>query len=44
MGDTLEIPAENKPPARIDLTGKPRQPDQWQPEWIVEKYFEPNSR
>jgi arylsulfatase A-like enzyme len=39
VGDTLELPTENKQPARIDLTGQARQPDQWQPEWIVKKYF-----
>jgi arylsulfatase A-like enzyme len=38
-GDTLELPAENRPPPRIDLTGRQRKPDQWQPEWIVKKYF-----
>jgi hypothetical protein len=40
VGDTVEIPAENRSPARIDLTGKARQPDQWQPDWVVKKYFE----
>jgi arylsulfatase A-like enzyme len=39
LGDTLEIPAGNKQPVRVDLTGKARQPDRWQPDWIVEKYF-----
>ena len=39
VGDTLTIPTENKPPPKIDLTGKPRKTDQWQPEWIVKKYF-----
>lgn len=42
VGDTLELPAENRQPPGppgIDLTGQPRQPDQWQPEWIIEKYF-----
>jgi hypothetical protein len=39
VGDTLEIPTTSKAPPRIDLTGKPRKPDQWQPEWIVKKYF-----
>jgi arylsulfatase A-like enzyme len=41
VGDTLSIPIENKTPERIDLTGRPRVPDQWQPDWIVKKYFEP---
>ena len=38
-GDTLVLPATNQPPVRIDLTGRARVPDQWQPEWIVKKYF-----
>ena len=38
-GDTLTIPSANKPYERIDLTGRTRAPDQWQPEWIVKKYF-----
>jgi arylsulfatase A-like enzyme len=39
VGDTLALPTENRPPPRIDLTGQGRKPDQWQPEWIVKKYF-----
>ncbi len=39
VGDTLEIPLKNKPPEKVDLTGKERAPDKWQPDWIVEKYF-----
>jgi len=39
VGDTVQIPTDNKPPAPIDLTGNPRKPDQWQPDWIVKKYF-----
>ncbi|MFN0119159.1 MAG: sulfatase-like hydrolase/transferase [Blastocatellia bacterium] len=38
-GDTLQVPTENKQPPKIDLTGKKRQPDQWQPDWIIKKYF-----
>jgi hypothetical protein len=38
-GDTLHVPSTNKPFEAIDLTGKERTPDQWQPEWIVKKYF-----
>jgi arylsulfatase A-like enzyme len=41
VGDTLEIPATNEVPAKIDLTGRKREPDQWQPDWIVKKYFTP---
>lgn len=40
VGDKLELPTKNKPPPAIDLTGKARKPDQWQPDWIVKKYFE----
>jgi len=40
VGDTLQLPTENKPPEPVDLTGRKRVPDQWQPEWIVKKYFE----
>ena len=39
VGDTLEIPMRSKSPSPIDLTGKKRLPDQWQPDWIVRKYF-----
>jgi arylsulfatase A-like enzyme len=42
VGDTLEIPKESRTPERIDLTGQAREPDQWQPAWIVEKYFRAN--
>jgi arylsulfatase A-like enzyme len=41
VGDTLALPAASQPPTKIDLTGKERKPDQWQPEWIVKKYFTP---
>jgi len=40
VGDTLQLPTENRPPEPVDLTGRKRIPDQWQPEWIVKKYFE----
>ena len=40
VGDTLELPTRNTPPEKVDLTGRERKPDQWQPEWIVKKYFE----
>ena len=39
VGDKLELPASNKKPEPIDLTGRERTPDQWQPDWIVKKYF-----
>ncbi len=41
VGDTLALNAASNPPPKIDLTGKPRDPDQWQPRWIIEKYFTP---
>jgi arylsulfatase A-like enzyme len=40
-GDTVAIPDVNRQPPAIDLTGRPRKTDQWQPAWIVKKYFEP---
>lgn len=40
VGDKLELPVAGKPTVRPDLTGVKRKPDQWQPEWIVKKYFE----
>jgi arylsulfatase A-like enzyme len=39
VGDTVQLPARNRPPEPIDLTGRKRDPDQWQPEWVVKKYF-----
>ena len=38
-GDTLTVPTTSKPYEPIDLTGRKRTPDEWQPEWIVKKYF-----
>lgn len=38
-GDDLALTSENPKPLFKDLTGTPRKPDRWQPEWIVEKYF-----
>jgi arylsulfatase A-like enzyme len=40
VGDSLAIPESNRAPETVDLTGRPRNPDQWQPEWIVRKYFQ----
>lgn len=39
VGDTLELPTQNHQPPAIDLTGQDRKPDQWQPDWIIKKYF-----
>lgn len=38
--DTVPLHSDSVRPMEIDLTGTPRKPDRWQPEWIVEKYFE----
>ena len=40
VGDGLELPVESKPPQYVDLTGRERVPDRWQPDWIVKKYFD----
>ncbi|WP_291981041.1 sulfatase-like hydrolase/transferase [Luteitalea sp.] len=39
LGDTVPVPTTNRQPPPIDLTGMPRETDQWQPAWIVKKYF-----
>ena len=39
VGDKVVLPEGQRQPPPIDLTGKPRKTDQWQPEWIVKKYF-----
>lgn len=44
VGDKVAIPEESHAPPQVDLTGRPRTPDQWQPEWIVKKYFDPPTR
>ena len=41
VGDTLAVNTTSRPPPPVDLTGKARKTDQWQPAWIVQKYFEP---
>ena len=41
VGDTLALNPTSQSPPRIDLTGQARKADQWQPEWIVKKYFGP---
>jgi len=38
-GDTSSAHRQ-QPPEPVDLTGQKRVPDQWQPEWIVRKYFD----
>ena len=37
--DTLAVPSQSHPYTPIDLTGRKRKPDEFQPEWIVKKYF-----
>ncbi len=39
LGDSLPLTVPNPKPLMRDLTGLSRTPDEWQPEWIVEKYF-----
>lgn len=39
VGDTLELPQENRLPPKLDQSGQKQVPDQWQPEWILKKYF-----
>ncbi len=39
FNDTQPLSVDQPQPAEIDLTGRERKPDQWQPRWIVEKYF-----
>jgi arylsulfatase A-like enzyme len=40
FGDTLPLSVDDPRPLNVDLTGHERPPDGWQPDWIVEKYFE----
>lgn len=41
LGDTQPLTVPNPKPGAVDYDGKPRPPDQWQPEWIRKKYFSP---
>ena len=38
-GDDQALTTDNPKPKEIDLTGRPRKSDRWQPKWIREKYF-----
>ena len=38
--DKQPLTTDNPQPMEIDLTGRERKPDRWQPAWIVEKYFD----
>ncbi|MCY3928208.1 MAG: sulfatase-like hydrolase/transferase [Acidobacteria bacterium] len=40
MGDTVPLSVAEPAPLHRDLTGTEREPDRWQPDWIVEKYFD----
>ncbi len=40
MGDTVPLSVADPAPLRRDLTGTEREPDRWQPQWIVDKYFD----
>ena len=42
VGDSLPLTVANPRPKQIDMTGRKRKPDRWQPDWIVKKYFETN--
>ena len=39
MGDTVPLSVAEPAPLHRDLTGTRREPDRWQPDWILEKYF-----
>ncbi len=39
VGDTQTLTVSNPKPLIRDLTGLKRKPDPWQPQWVVEKYF-----
>ena len=41
VGDDAPLQVPNPESKEIDLTGRERNPDRWQPAWIIEKYFEP---
>jgi arylsulfatase A-like enzyme len=40
LGDTLPLTTDHPRALEIDLSGQKREPDRWQPSWIVEKYFQ----
>jgi len=39
VGDKQPLTVANPKPKELNLDGYIRKPDQWQPRWIVEKYF-----
>jgi arylsulfatase A-like enzyme len=40
LGDAQALTVPSPQTADIDLTNADRTPDQWQPDWIIQKYFE----
>ena len=44
LSDSQPLTVENPTPMDVDLSGIVREPDPWQPAWIVEKYFENDPR
>ena len=40
LGDSAPLATSDPAPLRRDLTGHEREPDRWQPQWIVDKYFD----
>jgi hypothetical protein len=39
LGDGAPLRVARPGPREIDMTGRAREPDAWQPMWIIEKYF-----
>lgn len=39
VGDAQPLATDKPQPKYVDMSGTKRQPDKWQPEWIVKKYF-----
>ena len=39
--DELPLPDQYGPAPVINLSGQAREPDRWQPDWIIRKYFTP---
>ena len=39
LGDTTPLRVSDPEPREIDMTGRRRTPDPWQPMWVIEKYF-----
>ncbi len=37
--DKQSLSVDQPIPETIDLSGQPRKPDRWQPDWIIRKYF-----